>query len=327
MASELKERREQGSHLMTMSKELERTDNEKAKLERRLQRRTDQLKKKNEASFTGALMGSFFGGVLGATQEDGAEDQDDSDEDESDKEKDGGDTQEGAVTNGAKKRRSSTTKGIGSDSDDDVAEFASDNDDMASIKSGRTHLAEPQSGGSIRSLQRDGSNGSGGGTTLRSPSHNSSNDERGNSSGKVDDGSLLSRVTNASSRLSVDSGFNLFGVAQPFNQQKGGAPSSSSTRSGAGSPRPQRSSGAGGSNSVLVETLRSQLTESNDLNAKLEDKVHMQHDKLVTMSKTVAQLQALQQRLDAKIAESERNAEEGKSYPTERPFHFLFWLF
>ena len=69
MASELKERREQGSHLMTMSKELERTDNEKAKLERRLQRRTDQLKKKNEASFTGALMGSFFGGVLGASRE------------------------------------------------------------------------------------------------------------------------------------------------------------------------------------------------------------------------------------------------------------------
>ena len=46
---------------MKMSKELERTDNEKAKLERRLQRREDQLKKKNEAGFTGALMGSFFG--------------------------------------------------------------------------------------------------------------------------------------------------------------------------------------------------------------------------------------------------------------------------
>ena len=183
-------------------------------------------------------------------------------------------------------------------------------------------------GGQPWATAHDGSNGSGGGTAARSQSHNSSNDERGNSSGKVDDGSLLSRVTHASSRLSVDSGFNLFGVAQPFvnNQQKGGAPSSSSTRIGAGSPRPQRSSGAVGSNSVLVETLRSQLTESNDLNAKLEDKVHMQHDKLVTMSKTVAQLQAVQQRLDAKIAESERNAKEGKSYPSERPFHIFLAL-
>ena len=58
---------------------------------------------------------------------------------------------------------------------------------------------------------------------------------------------------------------------------------------------------------------RSQLHESNDVNAKLEDKVHTQHDKLVQMSKTVSQLQDVQQRLDAKIADSERRARENEA--------------
>jgi hypothetical protein len=66
---------------MKMSKELERTDNEKAKLERRLQRREDQLKKKNEAGFTGALMGSFFG-LAGVATAANNEDDHDSDDDE-----------------------------------------------------------------------------------------------------------------------------------------------------------------------------------------------------------------------------------------------------
>ena len=119
----------------------------------------------------------------------------------------------------------------------------------------------------------------------------------------------------AASRLSVDSGFNLFGAAT--------MPGASSTGGGGGgggrepnSPRPgRRNSGqmGGGGNSVLVETLRSQLHESNDVNAKLEDKVHTQHDKLVQMSKTVSQLQDVQQRLDAKIADSERRARENEA--------------
>lgn len=61
---------------------------------------------------------------------------------------------------------------------------------------------------------------------------------------------------------------------------------------------------ASGDNSV-VAMLRSQLDESNALNAQLENKVKAQHQKLSSLAKTMTELRAVQSALDSKVVSGE----------------------